>query len=209
MGFFQWLYGTGKEGIVPSSTPGLPHIEVLDPALFGENQYRLVDEFVYDWQIPVGENEYSRRQIVVPKNFIYDGASVPSCITRLTGIKRDGEHRAAALLHDWIYHHKGRLPGEYYRIDFSGESDATWLTWPRKDADRMFGRVMREFGYTRWKRMWTYRAVRWFGWLLWYDMVRAVQLVLAGLTVFVFGALAIPVYFAFDLLSKMLREETK
>lgn len=77
---------------------------------------------------------------------MYDGASVPLLVTWLTGIERDGEHRAAALLHDWLFRHKGRLPGEYYQINFDGELDDTWTTWTRKEADRLFGRVMREYG---------------------------------------------------------------
>lgn len=207
MGFFKWLYGAGKEGIAIISEPGIPEIEPLDEKLFGKNWYRLIDTYTYEWKLKINENEYSERKIIVPKDFIYDGASVPSFVTRLTGIKRDGEHRAAALLHDWLYHHKGRLPGEYYQINFEGEHDDTWTKWTREDADRLFGRVMREFGYLRWKRVWAYRSVRWFGWLVWHDIIKLRQIILAFLTAAVFAFLVVPFYFIYDFLKKIIAWE--
>ena len=96
MGFSKWLYGAGKEGIAIISKPGLPEIEPLDEKLFGKNRYRLIKTYTYKWKFKINENQYSEHKIIVPKNFIYDGASVPSLVTRLTGIRRDGEHRAAA-----------------------------------------------------------------------------------------------------------------
>jgi hypothetical protein len=159
--------------------------------------------------VKINDDHYSEHKIIVPKHFIYDGASVPSFVTRLTGIRRDGEHRAAALLHDWLYHHKGRLPGGYYQINFEGECDDTWATWTREDTDRLFGRVMREFGYTRWKRVWAYRTVRWFGWLVWHDMVKLRQIILSLLTVAFFASLIIPLYVIGDLLKKIFSGSVK
>jgi hypothetical protein len=200
MGFSKWLYGAGKEGITITSDPGLPEIEPLDEELFGKNRYRLIETYTYDWRFKINEDHYSEHKIIVPKDFIYDGASVPAFVTRLTGIRRDGEHRAAALLHDWLYHHKGRLPGEHYQINFEGEHDDTWATWTREEADRLFGRVMREFGYTRWKRVWAYRTVRWFGWLVWHDIIKLRQIILSLFTVAFFASIIIPFYFLGDFL---------
>jgi hypothetical protein len=182
MAFSKWLYGAGKEGVVLISEPGLPEIEPLDEKL-------LINPYTYEWKFKINEDHYSEHKIIVPKDFIYDGASVPSLVTRLTGIRRDGEHRAAALLHDWLYHHKGRLPGGYYQINFEGEFGDTWAKWTREDTDRLFGRVMREFGYTRWKRVWAYRTVRWFGWLVWHDIIKFRQIILSLLTVAFFASL--------------------
>jgi hypothetical protein len=205
MGFSKWLYGTGKEGMAKISKPGIPEIEPLDEKLFGKNRFRLLETYTYEWKYKINENTYSEYKIIVPKNFIYDGASVPSLITRLVGIRRDGEHRTAALLHDWLYHHKGRLAGEYYQINFEGKSDDTWVKWTREETDRLFGRVMREFGYTRWKRVWVYRAVRWFGWLVWHDIVRVRQIILSILTGLVFVILLLPIYLICDFLKKIFR----
>jgi hypothetical protein len=203
MGFSKWLYGTGREGIAIPSDPGLPEIEPLNEKLFGKNMYRLVKTFPYDWKIKINENHYSEHKITVPKNFLYDGASVPAPVTWLTGIRRDGKHRAAALLHDWLYHHKGRLPGGHYQINFEGEGDDTWAKWTRKDADRLFGRVMREFEYTRWKRVWAYRSVRWFGWLVWHDIVMMRKILLALFTVAFFASIIVPLYVLGDLLKSV------
>ena len=209
MGLSKWLYGTGKEGIAISSEPGLPEIEPLDEKLFGKNMYRLIKTFTYDWKFQINENHYSEHEIIVPKNFIYDGASVPAAVTWLTGIRRDGKHRAAALLHDWLYHHKGRLPGGYYHINFEGERDDTWAAWTRKDTDRLFGRVMREFEYTRWKRVWAYRTVRWFGWLVWHDIVMLRKIILALFTVAFFASIIVPLYVIGDLLKKIFPGSVK
>ncbi|KPJ76616.1 MAG: hypothetical protein AMJ54_10875 [Deltaproteobacteria bacterium SG8_13] len=204
MGFFHWFYGTGKQGIAAFDVPGKPVIEPLDAILFGPNRYRLVEAYTYKWKLLIDEAPTGDRQMIVPRNFIYDGASVPSFVSKLTGIKRDGEHRAAALLHDWIYHHKGRLPGRYYQIDFGGENGDTWTAWTRKEADRLFGRVMREYDYTRWKRMWAYRAVRWFGWLVWHNVLTPVRVVLFMLTAIVFVFIGIPFYVVADVFKKLL-----
>lgn len=202
MAFSKWLYGAGKEGVVLISEPGLPEIEPLDEKLFGKNRYRLINPYTYEWKFKINEDHYSEHKIIVPKDFIYDGASVPSLVTRLTGIRRDGEHRAAALLHDWLYHHKGRLPGGYYQINFEGEFGDIWAKWTREDTDRLFGRVMREFGYTRWKRVWAYRTVRWFGWLVWHDIIKFRQIILSLLTLAFFASLILPFYFIGDFLKK-------
>lgn len=119
MGFSKWLYGAGKKDVAKISKPGIPEIAPLDEKLFGKNRFRLLETYTYEWRYKINEDTYGDYKIIVPKNFISDGASVPSLITRLAGIQRDGEHRTAALLHDWFYHHKGRLPGEYYQINFA------------------------------------------------------------------------------------------
>ena len=205
MGFIQWLYGSGKEDPAATSAPDKPDIEPLNEKLFGPCQFRLVQKYEYSWTLSVNPDETSDRKIIVPRNFIYDGASVPSFVSRLTGIKRDGDHRAAALLHDWIYHHKGRLPGQYYRIGFEGGLADTWVTWAREEADRLFGRVMREYDYTRWKRVWAYRTVRWFGWLVWHNVVTPVRVVLFAATAIVFVCAGIPLYFVADVFKRLLQ----
>ena len=209
MGFSKWLYGAGKEGIAILSDPGLPEIEPLDEKLFGKNRYRLVETYTYKWKFKINDDHYSEHKIITPQNFIYDGASVPAFVTWLTGIRRDGKHRAAALLHDWLYHHKGRLPGGYYQINFEGECDDTWAKWTREDTDRLFGRVMREFGYTRWKRVWAYRTVRWFGWLVWHDIIMLRKIILSLFTVAFFASMIVPLYVIGDLLKKIFSGSAK
>jgi hypothetical protein len=47
--------------------------------------------------------------IFIPKGFRYDGATVPRWFWSITGLTRDGIHRPAALVHDYIYVNKGQI----------------------------------------------------------------------------------------------------
>ncbi len=80
------------------------------------------------------------RTIVVPEGFITDFASVPRIPVAwlLTG---DTGHRAA-VVHDWLYQSHERS---------------------RKDADRLFYRILREDGEPVWRASLMYAAVRLFG----------------------------------------------
>jgi hypothetical protein len=125
--------------------------------------YRLVEQYAYHWDLGG-----TRNRIVIPRGFTYDGASVPRLAWTLSGITPDGLIRAAALVHDWIYRHKGRLPqgSQQYREGNEPWQDA-YGAWSRRDADRLFARIMREAGVSKWKRRMAYRAVRWFGGSAW------------------------------------------
>ncbi len=93
----------------------------------------------------------------IKKGYTSDGASVPRLVWTLTGITPDGLHRAAALIHDYIYDHAGRLPPQ----------SCSKLSWTRKEADQIFLRIMREAGVSSFKSAIAYRAVRAFGWTGW------------------------------------------
>ena len=89
----------------------------------------------------------------IPEGFRHDGASVPRPVWSLTGLRPDGLLRAAALLHDALYRHGGRLPkGWGPQVPIS-----------RKDADRAFYGLMIEAGVPRWRAWTAWRAVRVFG----------------------------------------------
>ncbi len=113
-------------------------------------QYELVETFGYGW------DKYGvSHELVVPRGFRYDGASVPRILWSVIGLRPDGLVRAAALLHDWIYRHGGKLPPGSYRRD-----DGEGGHWTRKSADLLFGRVMRESGVSKLKRRLAYLGVR-------------------------------------------------
>ena len=53
---------------------------------------------------------------------------------------------------------------------FDGEFwDISNHRWSRKEADQVFGRLMREAGVSKIKRRMAYYAVRWFGGSSWKD----------------------------------------
>ncbi|MEE8251015.1 MAG: DUF1353 domain-containing protein [Gemmatimonadales bacterium] len=125
--------------------------------------YRLDEEYEYCWELLD-----TRYRIVIPAGFIYDGASIPRFVWTLTGLRPDGLHRAGALVHDWIYRHKGKLPASSHQyLDKNGQWRNVIGQWSRKDADRMFARLMREFGVSKFRRRMAYRGVRLFGWMSW------------------------------------------
>lgn len=139
-----------------------------------EKYYRLQEDYLYEWRITrtdkrTGDKIDTRQRLIVPEGFVYDGASVPRWLWTVTGITPDGLIRAAALLHDFIYRYKGWLPkGSYQMFD---ENTQQWkdlsAPWPRKSADRLFARVMRESGVSAFRRRLAYRGVRLFGWFTW------------------------------------------
>ena len=129
--------------------------------------YMLIEPYEYRWQH--GINSY---KLVIPRGFETDIASVPRWVWSLFGILPDGLHRAAAVLHDFLYRynkpHGERLTGYYFKLDAFGLwQDISHYPWSRKQCDRLFMRVMREAGTVKWKRramFWAVRAVGWYGW---------------------------------------------
>src|SRR5690606_37335397 len=95
-------------------------------------------------------------RITVPAGFEHDGASVPRLLWTLSGAAPDGLHRAAALVHDFNYRHRGRLPRgsfQHYlpgpaRISPAGLVVYDWAWYDcgepvtRAQADRLFLRMM-------------------------------------------------------------------
>jgi hypothetical protein len=127
--------------------------------------YRLNSPYFYEW-----EKSGLRRRLRIAAGFEYDGASVPRFLWTLTGIERDGLQRAAALVHDVMYHHEGRLPAGMQEIWSDGHLE--WeplpeVRWARAEADALFCRMLREAGVGMLKRRMMYRGVRAFGWMFW------------------------------------------
>lgn len=143
-----------------------PHVKIL-----GDRLYQLTQDYRIVW-----EHEDQWHKITVPEGFVCDGNSVPWFGRPI--IPGDWTlGMEAVLAHDFIYARKGRLlPGEYMVED--NKSVGLWYdplqigdgfrrVWSRKDADRLFARLMRESGVPRWRRRAAYRAVRFAFWKNW------------------------------------------
>ena len=89
--------------------------------------------------------------IRIPKGFETDLASIPRIFTPL--ITKNGKHRRAAIVHDYLYSVRGRLP--------SGE------VLNRKQCDDLFREALSVCGVKRWKRWAMHAAVRSGGWVFW------------------------------------------
>ena len=84
--------------------------------------------------------EIDGREFTIPKGFITDFASVPKAFWSI--LPPMGKYGLAALLHDYLYR--------------------TGLV-SRKEADKLFLKMMKKLGVSRWKRIVMYLAVRVFG----------------------------------------------
>ena len=129
--------------------------------------YKLYEPYEYQWQ-----HVSDTYKLVIPAGIETDIASVPRWVWSLFGILPDGLHRAASVLHDFLYRcnkPKGkRASGYFFRLDaFDNWEDISYYPWSRKQCDRLFIRVMRESHVTKWKRRAMFRAVRLAGWLGW------------------------------------------
>ena len=104
----------------------------------GNGQWKLIRPFEYHPDIG--------KKIVVPIDFVSDGASIPKLAYSIIGGPWTGRYAEAAIIHDWLY--------------FS-------QTTTRKQADIIFIKAMRVLGVSWWRRIAMYRAVRTFGWIPW------------------------------------------
>ena len=136
--------------------------------LVGDGEYLLEEDYVYQWGIHLGREH----RLTVPEGFSTDIATIPWYL-RSSGFGPDGLHRAAAVLHDFLYYHKGKIPntkvgGSYEVLTGAGP---TWKkslsTWSRKQVDKLFLQVMKEAGVKWYKRKTMYWAVRAFGKSYW------------------------------------------
>ena len=136
-----------------------PRVEPL-----GGNRYRLFEAYAYVWT-----KDGASYRLVVPAGFTSDLASVPRLLWFVISPFDLG---AAVVPHDWVYANAGRLPPSSWQAWRGGDWADDERVWTRREADRLFGRLMREVGVSRWKRRAAYLAVRLFGFLVWGRAVR-------------------------------------
>lgn len=142
----------------------------------GYKTYTLVEDYCYSWvpRSTIGEKKRPMlKTISVPKNFTYDGASVPRILWTLTGLTPDGMHRAASLIHDYIYSYDGKLPTGAMKVQYidveSGQEELIYPQgkWSRKSCDLLFKKMLKESGLPTYKVYGMYYFVRVFGWVKW------------------------------------------
>ncbi len=114
--------------------------------------YRLLEEQISN------DDEYS---IIVPKGFVYDGASVPQWAWSITGLLPDGINRRAALFHDWIYANDGK------EIAMVVDGEIIFRDFTRREADELFREMLKTDGVSYFKRNLQYYAVRVGGGAVW------------------------------------------
>lgn len=159
--------------------PPRPNDSPLPPGVTGEvtaprqtllpdlRRFRLADDAVYTWrhvdvgspaEAPPGGAVY---RLVVPEGFDHDFASVPRPLWTLIAPIDLG---VASIFHDWLYVWAGQVETLRW-VDGAWEPVQT--PWTREQADRLFGRLMREQGVVRWRRRAAYLAVHVFAKRFW------------------------------------------
>lgn len=121
------------------------------------NLYRLAQ----DYEIDLKHFGHDVR-IFINKGFDYDGMSVNRWLWSLSGLSKDGMHRPATLIHDFLYVQKGYLterPGSYL-------VDKTYVM-DRESADKIFRDMLIELAIANHRVRLAYAAVRLFGWIYW------------------------------------------
>jgi len=127
----------------------------------GKERYINFQMFTYDWHDEARKSHY---RIEVPADFICDGASVPRWLWSLSGIRRDGVIRAAALVHDWIYRRDGKMRDGWSlaAMQDNGQWSVSDRVFTRREADELFVFMMGEFGVVPLKQKMAYYAIRFF-----------------------------------------------
>jgi len=138
--------------------PDQPDIIPMDD----KSHYLLRGDYSYIWRY-----NKSTFKITVVNGFYYDGTSVPRLLWSLIDIYPDGIHRPASLIHDYIYKHKGILKNNIQTRFGNSRWEPEERNWNRRDADRLFCRMLRELGVSKVKRRMMYIAVRMFGYFWW------------------------------------------
>ena len=129
----------------------------LQRLLRDHRRFRLEEEAWYAW-CHEGD-DYEALCLVVPAEFEHDFASVPRLLWALISPFDLG---LASIFHDWLYRKGGRVTTLRWP-----KGGSEWVPverpWTRRDADRLFARIMREQGVKKWRRRLAFQAVHQFG----------------------------------------------
>lgn len=161
MWFFNYEKTLKEPAIKPITQP------VLNLKPNSDRMYILAEPYVYCWL--KGETLY---RLIIPVGFETDIASVPQIFWSL-GLTPDGKQRAASVLHDFLFHcnyeFDGVCPeGTYQKFD---ELNQVWVNikdeWTIRQANLLFGRVLRESKVNFIKRRLLFLGVDFFAWTMW------------------------------------------
>lgn len=108
-------------------------------------------------------------QIIVPKGFKTDLASIPRILWTISGMDPDGLYRGAAVVHDYLYSMKVKGAPFSAVLTKLPTGTITKLAYTREQCDDIFSQVMRQAGEEESKIHIMWQAVRTFGWLYYRD----------------------------------------
>lgn len=82
---------------------------------------------------------------IIPKGFVWDGATIPRVLWGITGIDPFGWVNAASLIHDYIYKDEGKM------------TNGTYIS--RKEADELFVKMILELKLINNNFTWLYKQI--------------------------------------------------
>lgn len=139
---------------IPINTKGLSFLRGIWRWMKSKRSWLLMEDFIY-------------RDMIVPKGYIFDGASVPRILWSV--LSPVGLLLIPSLFHDFIYDN-----GFYLRIvqeDWEGEKENSSLyvevVCTRAEADRIFYDLAYEVNGVHFADLIAYVGVRVGGWLPW------------------------------------------
>jgi len=143
----------------------------------GRTLWELDENYSYHWQ-----HKGETFRFTIGRGFRFDGASVPWFLRWIAGRGRFGV--LAPMVHDWMHERLGNVKPEILRGEvgntmgelknprwqsyvvvvpdkYTGGGYTIYKSFTRRQADRLFFRIMRESGVKpRWLRRWAFRMVR-------------------------------------------------
>jgi len=132
----------------------------LRPVKESGRLYRLMEDYSYTLSLrPL-------QRVKIEQGFQTDGLSAWR-FAALIGLGRDGIHRAAVLVHDFLYVRSGRLTHEDYEEFHNGVWCGQYKGFSREDADLIFLQMLERAGVKSFHKYVAYYAVRLFGRFYW------------------------------------------
>lgn len=118
--------------------------------------------------IPLNDNgewvltrDYKLDGFIVPKGFIFDGASIPRAFWTILNITPIGWHMPASLIHDYLYRNTGVVTRHGKVSHYS-----------KYMADKEFHRLLRRLNVRSWHASLCYSAVKVFGFKAWNENIK-------------------------------------
>lgn len=149
---------------IPILTDSL--VEFPQPTTYplGNGKFRLKKAYTYEFMDKV---DGLLKRITVPLAFVFDMASIPQWLWSILGITPDGLHRAGALIHDFLTRHAGVMPLGSVQVFVDGKWFNYEKPFKRKQADKLFLRILEQAEVNLIRSTSFYWAVRAFGWISW------------------------------------------
>ncbi|AFY56034.1 Protein of unknown function (DUF1353) [Rivularia sp. PCC 7116] len=123
-----------------------------------EDAWTLEEEYCY-------EDKIKGTKIILHKGFSFDLSSIPRFLWIICGTHELSLE--APLIHDFMYMSKGGKKMYFNQKPILGNIETKEIFYSRKEADKLFRKMMQEAGVSKWRGLFGYMGVRLFGGMYW------------------------------------------